>query len=47
MLANNEDNGNIAVAFGVVVDAPNSRTQGPTAVNNKDNKESDNEYWIK
>jgi hypothetical protein len=36
VLANNEDNGNIAVAFGAVVDAPDSRTQGPTAVNNKD-----------
>jgi hypothetical protein len=38
--ANNEDNGNIAIAFGVVVNAPGSRTQGPTTVNNKDNKES-------
>ncbi len=41
VLANNKDNGNIAVAFGVVVDAPDSLTQGPTAVNDKDNKESD------
>ena len=37
---NNEDNGDTAVAFGVVVDAPDSRTQGPTVVNDKDNKES-------
>ena len=41
MLANNKDNSNIAVAFGAVVDTPDSRTQEPTVVNNKDNKESD------
>ena len=41
MLANNKDNSNIAVAFGAVIDTPDSRTQEPTVVNNKDNKESD------
>jgi hypothetical protein len=40
VLANNKNNVNIAIAFGAVVDAPNLRTQGPTAVNDKDNKES-------
>ena len=40
VLANNKDNSNIAIAFGVVVNTPNSCTQGPTAVNDKDNKES-------
>ena len=40
MLANNEDNGNITVAFGAVVDAPNLCTQGLTMVNDKDNQES-------
>ena len=29
----------IAPAFGAVVDAPNLRTQGPTIVNDNDNKE--------
>ena len=40
VLANNKDNGNIAIAFRVVVNSPDSCTQGPTAVNDNDNKES-------